>query len=136
MQAFEKRIMPNHVYKFSNAYITTIDPQYRIVPGPYQWTINKNTFVKSVPESEVFQLIEEHNFIRLNDLQRFMDTSSSVGKPNTLSYLSNYSTYCNFQFTDNYCFHYRCHSHCIKNSPSKENPYKTRIYNHSGCNFD
>ncbi|KAK9116844.1 hypothetical protein Sjap_015791 [Stephania japonica] len=76
---FESRIQTKVAYRISNAFVKKIEPRYRIVPSPHQWSISRSTLIRQVSDSETFPLLEEAKFVTLEEIDDYLYTDESIG---------------------------------------------------------
>ena len=67
-------------YFISNALVTPIKPEHRIVNNEYQWTIHARTVVQDALEDEVPFMRPEFSFVPFYQLYKYMDCLAHVGK--------------------------------------------------------
>ncbi|KAK9146543.1 hypothetical protein Sjap_006446 [Stephania japonica] len=75
---FESRLQTKVAYRISNAFVKKIEPRYRIVPSPHQWSISRSTLIRQLPDSETFPLLEEAKFVTLEEIDDYLDTDESI----------------------------------------------------------
>ncbi|KAK9103265.1 hypothetical protein Sjap_020519 [Stephania japonica] len=75
---FESRLQTKVAYRISNAFVKKIEPRYRIVLSPHQWSISRSTLIRQLLDSETFPLLEEAKFVTLEEIDDYLDTNESI----------------------------------------------------------